>query len=86
MIQAELGQFMSRERFLIFSPLSCPGLTGASSTPQLFDSSRGVSGIQDRPVPPTPRLRRGNELARHAEALAKAASRAMTPSGKATTA
>jgi hypothetical protein len=37
-----------------------------------------ASGILDRLVPPTPRLRRGPELARLAEALAKAASRAMT--------
>jgi hypothetical protein len=39
-----------------------------------------VSGILSRPVPPTPRLRRGLVFARHAEALAKAASRATTSS------
>ena len=31
-------------------PLSCPGLTGASSTPRLLGSITAVSGILDRPV------------------------------------
>ncbi len=34
------------------SPLSCPGLTGASSTPRPLGSSTTVSGILDRPVEP----------------------------------
>ena len=34
------------------SPLSCPGLTGASSTPRLLGMSSAVSGILDRPVKP----------------------------------
>src|SRR5258706_9935243 len=56
---------------------SCPGLTGASSTPRLLDSIT-ASGILGRPVPSAPRLRRGTRSLWPAEALAKAASRAMT--------
>jgi hypothetical protein len=44
------------------SPLSCPASCGASSTPRLLGSSTGVSGILDRPIPATPRLRRGFSL------------------------
>jgi len=64
---------------LLHPPLSCPGLTGASSTPRRFGPCLTVSGIPDRPIPAPPRLRRGLHGARHAEASAKAASRAMTP-------
>jgi len=31
---------------------SCPGLTGASSTPRLRGSATAVSGVLDRPVKP----------------------------------
>src|SRR5215468_10600281 len=45
------------------APLSCPGLTGASSTPRLIDSSRSVSGILDRPVKPGDDTSRGGNPA-----------------------
>ncbi len=65
-------------RALPHFPLSCPGLTGASSTPPSLGLSCAASGILDRPVPAPPRLRRATEGCSAAEASAKAASRAMT--------
>src|ERR1700722_19323384 len=56
---------------------SSPDLIGRSRSPRPFDSLISVSGILGRPVPSTPRLRRACGL-RPAEALAKAASRAVT--------
>jgi len=35
---------------LLHPPLSCPGLTGASSTPRRFGPCLTVSGIPDRPI------------------------------------
>jgi hypothetical protein len=55
-----------------------PRASGVSSTPRLVGSITDASGILDRPVPSTPRLRRGIRSPWPAEALAKAASRAMT--------
>src|SRR5437762_3633946 len=37
---------------LLHKDPSCPGLTGASSTPRLLDSVAAVSGILGRPVKP----------------------------------
>ena len=46
------GKIVPRECSLMSSPLSCPGLTGASSKPRLLGSISDVSGILDRPVEP----------------------------------
>src|SRR6201986_5338966 len=78
------GRYVPREWGVISpmrqkTPLSWPDLIGPSSIPETPRLIADVSGILGRPVPPTPRLRRGRRLAGHAEALTKAASRATTP-------
>jgi hypothetical protein len=51
---------------------------GRSSIPETLIMKSKSRGVLDRPVPSTPRLRRGMRSPWPAEALAKAASRTMT--------
>ncbi len=78
----KLGRHAPRERELTSSHSSCPPpgpalgrpddrLLRASSTPRPLGSRTAASGIPDRPLPSTPRLRRGRKQGR-AEALAEA--------------